>query len=180
MPGFILPISPGWRRTAKFATLAGIMEFIGEYRFCASAEDVWIALNDCEVLMQTIPGCTAMVRVTETDYAGRVAVKLGPMTAGFDGKIVLSELDPPFRYRISVEAHAAIAGTAAGSAQVRLIDIEGGSILYYDATTAIGGRLAAIGLKLVHGTATRYADKFFARFAKAMEDRAAKALTAPL
>ena len=180
MARFTASISRSWHRNGKLATLWEIMEFIGEYRFSASAADVWLALNDCEVLKQTIPGCTAMARITDTDYAGRVAVKLGPMTAGFDGKIMLSELEPPYRYRITVEAHGAIAGTASGSAQVRLTDIEGGSILHYDATTAIGGRLANIGMKLVHGTATRYADKFFARFAKAMEDRTARTQPEPV
>jgi len=149
------------------------MEFIGEYRFSASAMAVWIALNDPEVLKRTIPGCEHMERITETDYAGHLKIKLGPITAAFDGKIALSELDPPASYRISVEAHGAVAGTAAGSARVRLIDLPEGALLRYEAETEIGGRLARLGVKLMHGTATRYADKFFARFARAMEERAA-------
>lgn len=151
------------------------MEFVGEYRFAATAQQVWVALNDPEVLKRTIPGCDSMARITPTEYAGHVSVSLGPLNAGFDGKITLSELDPPLSYRISVEAQASIAGTAAGSAKVRLIDVPGGSVLHYEAETEIGGRLAAIGAKFVRGTATRYADKFFARFAKAMEEHAAVA-----
>jgi hypothetical protein len=134
--------------------------------------DVWLALNDPEVLMRTIPGCDAMERVTPTDYAGHLKVDLGLLKAGFSGKIFLSELDPPTSYRISVEAHGAIAGSASGSARVRLIDLPHGAVLHYEAETAIGGRLATLGVKLMHGTATRYADKFFARFAKAMDERA--------
>jgi len=147
------------------------MEFVGEYRFNASAMEVWLALNDTEVLKSTIPGCDIMERVTHTDYAGHLNVDLGLFKAGFDGKIALSELDPPTSYRISVEAHGKIAGTASGSAKVRLVDLPDGSLLHYEAETAIGGRLAKIGIKLIHGTATRYADKFFARFAKAMDER---------
>lgn len=147
------------------------MEFIGEYRFNASAMDVWLALNDTEVLKRTIPGCDVMEQVTPTDYAGHLKVDLGLFNAGFNGTIKLTELDPPTSYRISVEAHGAIAGSASGSAKVRLIDLPGGALLHYEAETAIGGRLAKLGIKLVHGTATRYADKFFARFAKAMDER---------
>jgi len=151
------------------------MEFVGEYRFAATAEQVWIALNDPEVLKRTIPGCDSMARITPTEYAGHVTISLGPLNAGFDGKITLSELAPPTSYRISVEAHGSIAGTAAGSARVRLTDMPGGSILHYEAETTVGGRLATIGAKFVRGTATRYADKFFARFAKAMEEQSAVA-----
>ena len=52
------------------------MEFIGEYRFNASALDVWLALNDPEVLKRTIPGCDTMERITPTDYAGQHAHNL--------------------------------------------------------------------------------------------------------
>jgi uncharacterized protein len=147
------------------------MEFIGEYRFNTSAQDVWLALNDPEVLKRTIPGCDAMERITPTDYAGHLKVDLGLFNAGFNGTIKLSELDPPTSYRISVEAHGTLAGSASGSAQVKLIDLPGGAVLHYTAETALGGRLAKFGAKLMHGTATRYADKFFARFAEAMEHR---------
>jgi carbon monoxide dehydrogenase subunit G len=147
------------------------MEFVGEYHFSASALDVWRALNDPEVLKRTIPGCEHMERITPTDYAGHLKVNLGLFKAGFDGKIALSELDPPTSYRISVEAHGAIAGTAAGSARVRLTDRADGALLRYEAETEIGGRLARLGVSLMHGAATRYADKFFARFAAAMEER---------
>jgi carbon monoxide dehydrogenase subunit G len=147
------------------------MEFIGEYRFNASALDVWLALNDPEVLKQTIPGCDAMERVTPTDYAGHLKVDLGLFKAGFSGTIKLSELNPPTNYRITVEAHAPLAGTASGSAKVRLIDQPAGAVLYYRAETALGGRLARFGAKMMHGAATRYADKFFARFAEAMQQR---------
>ena len=147
------------------------MEFIGEYRFNGSAQDVWLALNDPQVLKQTIPGCDAMERITPTDYAGHLKVDLGLFKAGFSGSIKLSELDPPTSYRITVEAHAVLVGTASGSAKVRLIDEPAGAVLYYQAETALGGRLARFGARLIHGTATRYADKFFTRFAEAMAQR---------
>ncbi len=156
------------------------MEFTGEYRFKATALEVWVALNDTEVLKSTIPGCDHMERITPTDYAGHLVVKLGPISAAFDGKIALSELDPPTSYRISVEAHGAIAGSASGSARVRLVDMPGGALLHYEAESEIGGRLAKLGVKLMHGTATRYAEKFFARFAAAMTERASVISTLPM
>jgi carbon monoxide dehydrogenase subunit G len=147
------------------------MEFVGDYRFKASAAEVWQALNDPAVLKATIPGCETMTRVTPTDFAGHVAYKVSVITLAFDGKITLSELDPPTSYRISVEAHGKFAGSAAGTAKVRLVDLPNGSHIHYEASTEIGGRLATLGAKLMQGTATRYADKFFVRFAEAMAQR---------
>jgi carbon monoxide dehydrogenase subunit G len=150
------------------------MEFVGDHRFSVSAMEVWLALNDTEVLKRTIPGCEVMEQISPTQYAGHLKINLGLLTAAFDGRIALSELNPPTSYRIAVEAHGAIAGSATGSARVRLKDVEGGSILHYEAETEIGGRLAKLGVKLMHGTAIRYAEKFFARFTKAMEERRAE------
>jgi carbon monoxide dehydrogenase subunit G len=147
------------------------MEFVGDYRFHASAMEVWHALNDPDVLKATIPGCETMTRVTPTHFAGHVSYKVSVLTLSFDGQITLSELEPPTSYRISVEAHGKVAGTAAGTAKVRLVDTAAGSHLHYEASTEIGGRLATLGAKLMHGTATKYADKFFARFAEAMAAR---------
>src|ERR1700744_3074697 len=123
------------------------MEFIGEYRFDASASDVWLALKDPEVLKQTIPGCDQMQRITPIDYAGHLKVDLGLFNAGFRGTIRLSELDPPTSYRITVAAHGALAGSASGSAKVRLVDLPDGAVLHYEAETTIGGRLAKLGVK---------------------------------
>jgi carbon monoxide dehydrogenase subunit G len=147
------------------------MEFVGDYRFNASALAVWHALNDPDVLKATIPGCETMTRVTPTHYAGQVSYKVSVLTLAFDGKITLSELEPPTSYRISVEAHGRLAGTAGGTAKVRLVDTAQGSHLHYEASTEIGGRLATLGARLMHGTATKYAEKFFARFAEAMAGR---------
>lgn len=51
------------------------------------------------------------------------------------------------------------------------MDIPDGSHIHYEASTEIGGRLATLGAKLMQGTAHRYADKFFVRFAEAMAER---------
>jgi uncharacterized protein len=145
------------------------MRIVGDYRFAADRLSVWRALNDPEVLRRAIPGCERMDRVTDVEWHGRVIVRIWPIKATFDGIVRLSELSPPDRYRITIEADAPLVGNAGGSAIVTLAqDPQGGALLTYDAETEIGGRLAQIGGRLVQSAGTKYANKFFARFADAM------------
>jgi carbon monoxide dehydrogenase subunit G len=145
------------------------MQIVGEYRFAADRLSVWRALNDPEVLRRAIPGCERMDRATDSEWHGRVVVRVWPIKATFDGTVRLSELAPPDRYRIAIEAEAPLVGTAGGSARVTLApDAEGGTLLTYNAETEIGGRLAQLGGRLVQSAGTKYANKFFARFAEAM------------
>jgi uncharacterized protein len=159
------------------------MRIVGDYRFAADRLSVWHALNDPEVLRRAIPGCERMDRITDVEWHGRVIVRIWPIKATFDGVVRLSELEPPDRYRIAIEAEAPVIGTAGGSALVTLSAApDGGTLLTYDAETEIGGRLAHLGSKLVQNAGTKYADKFFNRFAEAMaaveSERAASEISA--
>ncbi|GIL38355.1 CoxG family protein [Roseiterribacter gracilis] len=147
------------------------MRIVGDYHFAADRLSVWRALNDPEVLRRAIPGCETMDRASDVEWHGRVVVRVWPIKATFDGIVRLSELAPPDRYRITIEADAPLLGTAGGSAIVTLTaDPNGGTKLTYDAETEIGGRLAQLGGRLVQSAGTKYADKFFARFAEAMDE----------
>ena len=55
---------------------------------------------------------------------------------------------------------------AKGGAKVRLEDVEGGTKLIYDVEANVGGKIAQLGGRLINGVAKKYADDFFANFAK--------------
>lgn len=143
------------------------MDLTGEYRIPAPREQVWRALNDAEVLRQAIPGCEEIVKVSDTEFTAKVAVKLGPVSARFGGKVTLSDLDPPNGYRISGEGQGGAAGFAKGAATVKLAPAEGNAtLLSYAVEASVGGKLAQIGSRLIDGSARKLADQFFGRFAE--------------
>ena len=57
------------------------MEMTGEYRIEASRQKVWDALNDPEILKQSIPGCEEIERISDTELAAKVVAKVGPVKA---------------------------------------------------------------------------------------------------
>jgi uncharacterized protein len=141
------------------------MDMTGEQRIAASREAVWAALNDVNVLRQSIPGCESLERLSDTEMAATVKLQVGPVRATFSGKVTLSDLDPPNSYRISGEGSGGAAGFARGSAVVRLSDDEaGGTLMRYEVKADVGGKLAQLGGRLIDSTAKKLAAEFFQRF----------------
>ena len=142
------------------------MQMSGEYRIEASRDAVWAALNDPEVLKQAIPGCQEIDKTSDTEFAAKVKIKLGPVSAKFTGNVTLTDLDPPNGYTISGSGKGGPAGFAKGGAKVRLEADGAATILHYEVDAQVGGKLAQIGSRLIDATAKKMAGDFFARFAE--------------
>ena len=163
------------------------MDMTGEYRIPAPREKVWAALNDPETLRASIPGCESLEKASDNAFIATVVAKVGPVKAKFNGHVTLLNLNPPESYTISGEGKGGAAGFAKGSAAVRLEDGEDagdGTLLSYDVTASVGGKLAQLGSRLIDGFARKMADSFFENFAQAVEGPAepppdATAETAP-
>jgi carbon monoxide dehydrogenase subunit G len=145
------------------------MEMTGEYRIEAPREKVWAALNDPDVLKQSIPGCDEIEQTSDTSFEAKVTAKVGPVKAKFAGAVQLTDIDAPNGYRISGEGKGGAAGFAKGGANVRLEDDGGATILKYEVDAQVGGKLAQLGARLIDGTAKKMASQFFENFAAAVE-----------
>src|SRR3712207_353195 len=142
------------------------MEMTGERRIPAPRQAVWEALNDPEVLRASIPGCESVERVGEDQFQARVAVKLGPMSAKFGGKVRLENINPPESYTISGEGNGGAMGFGKGGADVSLEELAASeTLLKYQVKAQVGGKMAQLGARLIDSTAKQMADQFFDRFA---------------
>ncbi len=140
------------------------MDMTGERRIPAPRETVWAALNDPEMLKAAIPGCESLEKTSETELKATAAVKIGPISARFTGKVQLSDLDPPNGYTIGGEGQGGVAGFAKGGAKVHLDPDGNGTLLRYEVNAQVGGKIAQLGARLIDATAKSMADQFFNRF----------------
>jgi len=155
------------------------MDMTGEFRIPAPRRKVWEALNDPEILKQSIPGCEEIEKISPTELAAKVTAKVGPVKARFGGKVILSDLDPPNGYKITGEGSGGAAGFAKGGATVRLADDGDGTRLTYVVEAHVGGKLAQIGSRLIDATARKMADDFFTRFSGIVGAASAAAAAEP-
>ena len=93
------------------------------------------------------------------------ATKLGPVSATFRGTVTLSDQDPPNGYTLTGQGQGGAAGFAKMRSRVSLAPDGDATVLTYTANAEIGGKLAAVGSRLVQSVAKKNADDFFGAFA---------------
>ncbi len=144
------------------------MDMTGERRIPAPRQKVWEALNNPEILKASIPGCESMEKLSDSELKATAAVKIGPISARFTGKVNLLDLDPPNSYRIEGEGQGGVAGFAKGGAVVKLVDDGRDTLLTYDVKAQVGGKIAQLGARLIDATAKQMSDAFFNNFSAAV------------
>jgi carbon monoxide dehydrogenase subunit G len=153
------------------------MEMLGNRHLGITQQQAWEALNDPETLKKCIPGCDKFELTGDNTYSVALAVKIGPVSAKFNGKVVLSDIVAPNGYKLSFEGQGGVAGFAKGSSSVTLKPSEGaaapdaGCELDYTVQAQVGGKIAQLGQRLIDGAAKSTADDFFKRFEAEMQSR---------
>ena len=156
------------------------MDMQGSRHLAVTQQQAWDALNDPEVLKLCIPGCDKVEATGENQYAIGMGVKIGPVSARFNGKIQLVDVLPPNSYTLGFEGQGGAAGFGKGTAKVKLAPaVEGaGCELAYTAQAQVGGKIAQVGQRLVDGVAKSMAEDFFRRFDQEMQRRHPQAVAA--
>lgn len=147
------------------------MEMQGSRALAITQQQAWDALNNPEVLKTCIPGCDKVEPTGDNQYAVGVAVKIGPVSAKFNGKITLSDINPPNSYTITFDGQGGAAGFGKGNSQVTLSPPEEGQgcVLSYNVHASVGGKIAQMGQRLIDGVAKSMAEDFFKRFDDEMQ-----------
>lgn len=127
------------------------MKIQGEHVFDAPRETVWEAVLDPDVLTRVLPGCEDFTEVGENEYEGVLKIKVGPVQGKFQGKVKLSDLNPPESYHLHLSGKGA-PGFVDGQGELRLADEGGQTRLHYEVDAKVGGRIASVGQRLLDST----------------------------
>ena len=124
----------------------------GVIEIAAPPEKVFAVLLDPAALAQVIPGCHELVLIGENRYRADVTVGVGLVKARYAAEISLSEIDAPRSLRLAGQGASSL-GTGAGSGTVRLEATTEGTHLHYDYAAQVGGKVAAVGSRMLEGAA---------------------------
>lgn len=124
----------------------------GNIRIPAPPEKVFAVLLDPAALARVIPGCHELVPTGDNSYRADVTVGVGLVKARYAADIVLSEIDAPRSLRLAGQGTSSL-GTGAGSGTVRLEATAEGTLLHYDYAAQVGGKVAAVGSRMLEGAA---------------------------
>jgi carbon monoxide dehydrogenase subunit G len=138
------------------------MKLEGTYDIPAPRTKVWEAFLDPEVLKQAIPGCDKLEAVGPDEYKATMKVGVGGVKGTFEGKVRLSDKQPPDAYTMAVEGSGG-PGFIRGQTRITLTEAGAGTHVAYTADVQVGGLIASVGQRMLGGVAKMMADKFFSR-----------------
>jgi carbon monoxide dehydrogenase subunit G len=129
---------------------------------------VYEAFLDPKQLKKAIPGCEKLEAVGPDEYKATMKVGVGGVKGTFEGKVRLSDKQPPESYKMAVEG-AGGPGFIRGEAVISLAEAGAGTRVTYNADLQVGGLIASVGQRLLGGVAKMMADKFFTKMSDLLE-----------
>jgi len=140
----------------------------GSYDFPAPRQKVWAALLDPARLAAAMAGCEKLEAVGEGEYRAILKIGVAAVKGTFEGKVTLSDLEPPTRYKMAVEGSGG-PGFVRGAAALELAEVQGGTRLSYSADVQVGGLIASVGQRMLGGVAKMILDDFFSRMSEQIQ-----------
>ncbi len=126
------------------------MNIRGTQTIAAPPAVVFAAICDPDVLLRVIPGCREITRTGDTEYRGRIAVRLPGIVGTYATVVRLVDAEAPSTGRLEGEVEGAL-GTIRGNATFRLSESGSGTTIDYDGHAVIGGPLARLDSRFAEG-----------------------------
>jgi hypothetical protein len=145
------------------------MQFSGKYIIKAPRLKVWEALNDEKILKETIFGCEKISWISKDELEIEIMVNFGVMKKSFSGDLKLSNIDPAVKYSLSGKGRGGILGKVHANADIELKDDGNDTYLEFNAKGGGSNALMSLGKSIIGSSAQRIIDRFFERFAQAMQ-----------
>jgi len=138
----------------------------GSYTLPLPPERTYQMMQDPEVLARAIPGCQGLEKTGEGEYRMKMQMALASLSGAFEGRVRITDQTPSSSFRLLVEGAGRI-GFVKGDGLLKLRAADGGTQVSYEGEAQVGGTIAAVGQRLIDGTAKMMIKKFFEKFAEA-------------
>lgn len=137
----------------------------------AQPEEVFSLINDVERVASCMPGAELLGRDGEDGYRGRVAVRVGPISAAFEGVLRFLDVDESARTMHIVGRGSDIKGNGDAEADVRLEVVEHpeGSTLRLATDLNIRGKFVQFGKGAIASVSNKVLGQFAENMAALLE-----------
>ena len=144
------------------------MEVTSNKTFQASTDIdyVWSVLNEPEQVVVCVPGAQLTETIDEDHFKGKVTLKIGPVTAKFNGKIEFTQRDSS-KYEMAMEGTGADIsgkGGATMNMSLSLKALETGTEVTCIMSVSITGRIAQFGARMIEAVNNKLFDQFIQNF----------------
>src|SRR5690625_3397387 len=138
----------------------------GSIKLKGNKKTVFNSLLDPEVLKNCIMGCKELVQQEENVYKLDLSVGVAAVKGKYDATIRLADVNEPNSYRLIVHGEGG-PGFVDADAEIQLVEIDNNTTeLKYVYEAAVGGKVAAIGQRMLSGVAKLIINDFFKKVIK--------------
>jgi carbon monoxide dehydrogenase subunit G len=145
----------------------------GSYEFQSKRQLVWDMLLNPEVIGSIIPGANGLEEIGENKYQSTIVVKVGPVHGRFEANIELADIQPVDSYKLLLSGTSPV-GYVSGEGRVRLEETDGVTKMFYSGNAVVGGKIAAVGQRLLDLAAKTIAQQGLNALAQKVEARIAQ------
>ena len=146
------------------------MHIEGTYEFESERQLVWDMLQDTEVLSSIIPGSKGLEEIAENRFHTALAAKIGPVNGKFEADIQLMDINAPESYKLIINGKGP-AGHVTGEGVIRLEQNGITTVMHYAGDAKVGGKIAAVGQRLLDVASKQIAKQSLKKLAKRIEER---------
>jgi len=136
----------------------------GSYFLPLPPEQAYQRLQDPEVLAGAMPGCESLEKIGDNEYRMKMKMALASLSGNFDGKVRITEQSPPESFKLMVEGSGKV-GFMKGEGNLKFTARDAGTDVSYEGDVQVGGTIAAVGQRLIDGTARMMIKRFFDKVA---------------
>ena len=142
------------------------MKITGSQTLPLTVERAYEALRDPILLAKCMPGCEGLELVGPDEYKMKMKMALAAFSGLFDGKIRISDSNPPTSFRLIVEGSGKV-GFMKGEGLLTLTPAAdgAGTDVAYDGDAQVGGTIAAVGQRMIDTTSRMMIRRFFDKLA---------------
>jgi hypothetical protein len=141
------------------------LKITGAQTISIPRDRAYAAMQDPEILARCMPGCEGLDKIADNEYALKMKMAMAAFTGQFSGKVRIADPNPPSSFRLIVEGSGKI-GFMKGDGALTLTESgPGATEVAYEGDVQVGGTIAAVGQRLIDGTAKMMIKRFFDKLA---------------
>lgn len=147
------------------------IEMKESFQVAAPIERVWEFMLKPEMVVACMPGAGLKEVVSPEKFIGTVKLKVGAVTAQYEGTITYAEVDEPGRrLKLLAEGNERGGGTATATIACLLVALaDGGTDVQFESSVDLTGKLVQVGRGMIEGVAGQIVKKYIANVRKMLE-----------
>ena len=144
------------------------MRVSGARSIRAPAAEVWGFLMTPERLRTCLPGCERFEPSATDTFSARMRLGVGFVKGTYHGVVRVIDQQPFDTLGLAIEGSGAL-GSLSANGTIHFAESGGTTHLLYDGKADVGGRVGAMGERVISATASKLIDLFFSCLASKVE-----------